>query len=115
MKSTLMVAATSALLLLLGAGVAAATPVAGTPESGFSTQTVIFVVLGFLGLIIVSALGPLSRMHEHREERRLEAAEAELAAKSTVASGVAETGSLSAGDAPVGAAQTSETAGGADH
>lgn len=62
-------------VLMMTAGPTGATPVTdpAVVDEGFSVKTLLFILLGVLALIIVSSLGPLSRMAERREELRQEA------------------------------------------
>ncbi|RIJ77738.1 hypothetical protein D1871_05735 [Nakamurella silvestris] len=60
---------------MMASGVAAVTLVAAAAaDEGveFNFGTLILFVLGALALIFVCMLGPISRMYEHRAERRRE-------------------------------------------
>ena len=53
----------------------------------FSVGTLLLYVLGAVALIFVCMLGPISRMYEHRAERRREEAEARAEADGSDAAG----------------------------
>ena len=59
-----------ALALMLGAAAPAFADSTVSRDGSTDPKMLIFMVLGVLGLIVVSALGPLSRMSERRATRR---------------------------------------------
>ena len=74
-------------VMVMAAAVSSMVAVAPVTDEGveFSGQTLLFVILGALALIAVSMLGPISRIFDHRAERRRE--EREQAKKDAAAAG----------------------------